>query len=60
MHEGLVSVSEVRFAYFATERSSTPLYEIADVRQPRVYRGMEAIAEAARDWDGSDPVRVIG
>lgn len=61
VHEGKVPGAGVRFAYFATDRPPAGLtYEISDVLEPHVYPLMEMIAEAARGWDGSDPVRELG
>jgi catechol 2,3-dioxygenase-like lactoylglutathione lyase family enzyme len=62
VHEGSLPGSGVRFAYFATDEASTPgglLYEIADVLEPQIYPVMQLIRDAARDWDGADPVREI-
>lgn len=59
-HEGIVPGSGTRFAYFATETvAGGVMYEIADVMEPAVYARMQLIADAARDWDGRDPVREI-
>jgi hypothetical protein len=60
VHEGSIPGSGVRFAYFATDETSAPgglLYEIADALEPRIYPVMQLIRDAARDWDGADPVR---
>jgi catechol 2,3-dioxygenase-like lactoylglutathione lyase family enzyme len=60
VHEGSIPGNNVRFAYFATD--SAPgglLYEIADVMEPHVYPLMQMVAEAAKGWDGSDPVREL-
>jgi catechol 2,3-dioxygenase-like lactoylglutathione lyase family enzyme len=62
VHEGSLPGSGVRFAYFATDEAPTPgglLYEIADVLEPQIYPVMQLIRDAARDWDGADPVREI-
>lgn len=59
-HEGTIAGSGVRFAYFATDSAAGGLlYEIADVMEPNAYPMMQMIADAARTWDGSDPVREI-
>jgi catechol 2,3-dioxygenase-like lactoylglutathione lyase family enzyme len=59
-HDGVIAVSGVRFAYFATDRvAGGLLYEIADVMEPQVYPMMEMIADAARGWDGKEPVREL-
>ena len=58
--EGFVPRSEVRFAYFSTETSPGGLvYEMADCMEPHIYPVIQMIAEAARDWDGKDPIREI-
>jgi catechol 2,3-dioxygenase-like lactoylglutathione lyase family enzyme len=58
IHEGSVPGAGVRFAYFATDRVPGGLvYEIADTMEPTVYPLMQMIADAARGWDGSNPVR---
>jgi hypothetical protein len=57
-HEGTVPVVGLRFVYCATD--SVPggmMYEIADVQQPHIYPAMEMVAQAAREWDGADPIR---
>jgi hypothetical protein len=60
IHEGVIPGSAVRFAYFATDDAPGGLvYEIADVMEPHIYPVMEMIAQAARNWDGKDPVREI-
>ena len=60
IHEGVVPGSEVRFAYFATEVSPGGLvYEVADCMEPHIYPFIQMIADAARDWDGQDPIREI-
>jgi catechol 2,3-dioxygenase-like lactoylglutathione lyase family enzyme len=59
-HEGVIAASGLRFAYFATDLVPGGLmYEIADARQPQVYPLMTMIADAARGWDGRDPVREL-
>lgn len=59
-HEGTIPGSGVRFAYFATDTAAGGLlFEIADVMEPGIYPMMQMIAEAARTWDGSDPVREL-
>lgn len=57
-HEGQISASGVRFAYFATDTAAGGLmYEIADLMEPQIYPLVTMIADAARGWDGKDPVR---
>ncbi len=58
VHEGVIAASGVRFAYFATDTAPGGfLFEMADVMEPNVYPMMQMIADAARDWDGRDPIR---
>ena len=33
---------------------------MADVLDPQIYPLMEMVATAAKDWDGTDPVRELG
>lgn len=59
-HEGVIPGSGVRFAYFATD--AVPgglLYEIADVIDSPAQGLMQLIADAARGWDGTDPIREL-
>lgn len=59
-HEGSLAGSGIRFAYFATDTAPGGLlYEIADVMEPPMCAFMERVRDAARDWDGSDPIREI-
>ncbi len=59
-HEGAMMGGGVRFAYFATDAAAGGImFEIADVVEPLVYPMMQMIADAARDWDGSDPIREL-
>jgi hypothetical protein len=60
-HEGAMAGGGVRFAYFATDAAfpGGPMYEIADVAEPQILPMMTMIADAARDWDGADPIREI-
>ena len=60
VHEGVVRESNVRFAYFETDLAPGGLvYEIADVMDPSIYPLVSMIADAARGWDGRDPIRDI-
>jgi catechol 2,3-dioxygenase-like lactoylglutathione lyase family enzyme len=59
-HEGVIPGSGVRFAYFATDTVPGGLmYEIADVVGSPADALMRMVADAARGWDGSDPVREL-
>jgi catechol 2,3-dioxygenase-like lactoylglutathione lyase family enzyme len=60
-HEGSVPGVGMRFAYWATDTVPGGLmYELAEVMQPHIYPVMEMVAQAAREWDGTDPVREVG
>ena len=57
LHEAVVPGIGERFAYLATDTGPGGfLFEIADVIDT-CYPMMETVAEAARGWDGSDPIR---
>lgn len=60
-HEGAMAGGGVRFAYFATDAVAAGgiMYEIADVAEPQVFPLMQMIADAARDWDGTEPIREL-
>ena len=59
-HEGTIPVVGLRFVYYATDTVPGGLmYEIADVQQPQIYPAMEMVAQAAREWDGRDPIREL-
>jgi hypothetical protein len=45
-----------RFVYFANEGHPGTVVELSEVRGSK-QRFFEHVARAARDWDGSDPVR---
>ncbi len=58
-HAGTIG-SGGRFAYFATDGVAGGMqYEIADALEPGGAQMMQTVAEAARNWDGSDPVREL-
>lgn len=61
VQEGLVSVGRARVAYFATSRGEpgTTFFELADVRDEKHYGRALRVADAARGWDGVDPVREV-
>ena len=48
-----------RFVYFATEAHPGTVVELSEISGAK-GRVFEHIAETARTWDGSDPVRRIG
>ncbi|GGD80429.1 VOC family protein [Croceicoccus mobilis] len=54
------AIGGVRFAYFETE--STPgatICEISESGNPETAAIFAAMRDAARDWDGSDPIRPL-
>ena len=50
--------SGVRFVYFDTELHPGTVFEVSNLAGPFAVLP-EMIADAARGWDGSDPVRVL-
>ncbi len=48
-----------RFAYLDTESHPGTVVEVSDISGPK-GRFFEKVAEEARDWDGSEPVRLLG
>ena len=46
------------FVYFQTEGHPGTVVELSDVSGPK-GRMFQRIAEASRDWDGSDPIRTV-
>lgn len=60
VHEGSIPGNNIRFAYFATDvETGGFLYEIAEVKEPPVYEMMMMIRDAAKTWDGKDPIREL-
>ncbi len=57
-HEGQIGGEQGRFAYFDTEVHRGTVVEISDISGGK---GMffEHIRQAAKDWDGSNPIRPI-
>ena len=47
----------LRFAYFDTEAHPGTVFEISNLDADPYRSAMGALREAARTWDGSDPVR---
>ncbi len=47
-----------RFAYLSTEAHPGTVVELSDNSGPK-GRMFEHIAEAARDWDGREPIRIV-
>jgi catechol 2,3-dioxygenase-like lactoylglutathione lyase family enzyme len=59
-HEGTTRGDSGRFAYFATDSMPGGMfYEVADVLEPGGLALMQMVADAARTWDGTDPVREL-
>ncbi len=58
-HEGQIGGPKGRFAYFDTSGHAGTVIEISDISGSK-GRFFERVKAAALDWDGSDPVRVIG
>jgi catechol 2,3-dioxygenase-like lactoylglutathione lyase family enzyme len=56
-HSGQFS-ADGRFVYFDTESHPGTVLELSEVNDG-TGRFFEAIAEAARSWDGSDPIRPV-
>ena len=49
-----------RFAYFATDIPGGLMVEIAEAKTPASAGLFDSFAEAARNWDGRDPIRTLG
>jgi catechol 2,3-dioxygenase-like lactoylglutathione lyase family enzyme len=49
----------VRFAYFVEDEHPGSVLELIE-HGPMIDGLMKLVADAARDWDGSDPVRKLG
>jgi catechol 2,3-dioxygenase-like lactoylglutathione lyase family enzyme len=49
----------VRYVYFRSPSPADPLVEVSELR-PDIAAGYAFIREAARDWDGTDPIRSLG
>jgi catechol 2,3-dioxygenase-like lactoylglutathione lyase family enzyme len=59
-HEGSIPGSGIRFVYFDTDAKGGGLfYEMAEVKEPGIYDLMMSIRDAARSWDGEDPIREL-
>jgi hypothetical protein len=56
--EGVAGGAPGRFVYFDTETHPGTVVELSDASGPK-GRFFEYIAEAARSWDGRDPVRTL-
>jgi hypothetical protein len=58
-HEGQIGGPNGRFAYFETAGHAGTVVEISDVSGGK-GRFFQRIRTLAENWDGSDPVRVVG
>ena len=58
-HEGQIGGPKGRFAYFETPGHAGTVIEISDVSGGK-GRFFEKVRAVAADWDGADPVRVVG
>jgi hypothetical protein len=57
-HEGQIGGPNGRFAYFETSGHPGTMIEISDV-SGRKGRFFEHVRAAAKDWDGTDPIRML-
>jgi Glyoxalase/Bleomycin resistance protein/Dioxygenase superfamily len=58
-HEGAIGGEQGRFAYFDTQAHPGTIVEISDIsgaKGPMFAR----IRKACADWDGADPIRIVG
>lgn len=55
---GTMQEGVIKFAYFDTELHPGTVFEVSNMAGPLAYIP-EMVADAARDWDGSDPIRTI-
>jgi hypothetical protein len=56
--EGTIAASGTRLAYYATaDRADGIIYEVSDLLDIKHIARVRLIEEAARRWDGTDPVR---
>lgn len=56
-HETIHEHGTPRFVYFDTGRPQAPLIELSEALLPSARFVPDTVAAAARDWDGTDPVR---
>jgi len=57
VHETQHDDGTPRFVYFETGRPDAPLIELSEAMLPAACIVPDTVAQAARDWDGSTPVR---
>ena len=58
-HEGQIGGPKGRFAYFETSGHPGTIIEISDISGSK-GRFFERVKAASVNWDGTDPVRVVG
>lgn len=59
IHENGTNAAVARFAYFETELPGGLMVELAEALIPDVRELFETVANAARGWNGSDPIRYV-
>ena len=57
-HEGQIGGEKGRFVYFDTEAHPGTVIEISDISGGK-GRFFERIRQAAANWDGTDPIRLV-
>jgi len=57
-HEGQIGGEQGRFAYFDSEAHPGTVIEISDISGGK-GRFFERIRQAAANWDGTDPIRLV-
>lgn len=57
--EGSIGGEQGRFAYLDTEFDQGTVIEISDISGPKGQM-FAYVRQVAQDWDGSDPIRVLG
>ena len=58
-HEGAIGGEKGRFAYFDTQAHPGTIVEISDISGPKGAM-FAHIRKVAAEWDGADPIRVVG
>jgi hypothetical protein len=59
LHEGSIGGAQGRFAYLDTEFDQGTVIEISDISGPKGQM-FDYIRDVAANWDGTDPIRVMG
>jgi hypothetical protein len=57
--EGSIGGEQGRFAYFDTEHDQGTVIEISDISGPKGQM-FAYVRDAAANWDGAEPIRVLG